>query len=197
MKYNIGHTIGDFTVSSYTPIHNGRRHYVITCSCGTSVKGNNQSIGKMEQTLEKHGYAGCMTCIRKRKALQKVADGGEYRDVYVRYKKGAKHRDIAWNLDYSTAKVLFSSSCHYCGSLPLTSYSISKYYMVPYNGIDRVDSSKNYTIDNVVSCCRKCNVAKSDLTTGEFLSHIKQIYDFQRLERKLVDPSGSKQEGPI
>ena len=85
----------------------------------------------------------------------------------------------------------------YCGNIPKNTYSRSKYYKAAYNGIDRVDSTKGYTKDNVVSCCRSCNMAKAELTVTEFFKHIKQIYDFQRLERKLVDPSGSKQEGPI
>jgi hypothetical protein len=36
--------------------------------------------------------------------------------------------------------------------------------------LDRLDSSKGYEVSNVVSCCRPCNVAKSNVwTVGEFL----------------------------
>ena len=45
-----------------------------------------------------------------------------------------------------------------------------------YNGIDRVDNKIGYELDNCVSCCIKCNKAKSYFGQDEFLNHIKKIY---------------------
>lgn len=44
-----------------------------------------------------------------------------------------------------------------------------------YNGIDRIDNQKGYSLDNVVACCRICNNAKSDMTVHEFHSWIMRI----------------------
>jgi len=35
------------------------------------------------------------------------------------------------------------------------------------SGLDRVDNTKGYTVDNVVSCCHFCNRIKQDLLTAE------------------------------
>jgi hypothetical protein len=45
-----------------------------------------------------------------------------------------------------------------------------------YNGIDKIDSGKGYTVNNVVSCCKKCNFAKSNMSQGEFIKWIRKVY---------------------
>jgi hypothetical protein len=44
-----------------------------------------------------------------------------------------------------------------------------------YNGLDRIDNAKPYTMENVVPCCATCNRAKLNLTVEEFLARIKSI----------------------
>jgi hypothetical protein len=39
-----------------------------------------------------------------------------------------------------------------------------------YSGIDRIDPTHGYISDNVVPCCRTCNVAKLKMTRDEFLA---------------------------
>lgn len=43
--------------------------------------------------------------------------------------------------------------------------------------IDRIDSTKGYTKDNIQLVCVIANQAKSDLTHTEFLDMVKIIYD--------------------
>ena len=45
------------------------------------------------------------------------------------------------------------------------------------NGIDRVDSSKGYTLDNCVPCCSICNTMKLNYTLQEFSDHITKVYN--------------------
>ena len=45
-----------------------------------------------------------------------------------------------------------------------------------YNGIDRIDNNKGYTIDNIVPCCHICNQAKSSFTLQEFQDWIEKVY---------------------
>jgi len=47
-----------------------------------------------------------------------------------------------------------------------------------YNGVDRVDSNKDYTEDNVVSCCKICNYAKHTMGTYQFMDWIKRLIAF-------------------
>ena len=45
-----------------------------------------------------------------------------------------------------------------------------------YNGIDRKDNFLGYTLSNVVTCCKKCNFLKRDMSYIDFINYIKQIY---------------------
>lgn len=57
------------------------------------------------------------------------------------------------------------------------------YYIA--NGIDRVDSSKGYTKENCIPCCRPCNVAKLDRTQEEFINHAYRIVAKQEKLKSL------------
>ena len=195
MKHEIGKTIGNLRLDRYTEIKDGRRSYILVCTCGKEILGTNLSIQRAEEALKTQNVSGCMNCIRKSRAENKAQGDGAYRDIFVRYKKGAKNRNINWELSFQQAAQLFAGNCVYCGDAPKGSYSRSKYYKTPYNGIDRVNTKLGYIPTNVVSCCRACNVAKHEFTVDEFMHHVKKIYDFQRLSRKGVESSDSKQEG--
>lgn len=57
------------------------------------------------------------------------------------------------------AALLSIDSCSYCGG-PLNPTG---------HGLDRVDSSQGYGLDNVVPCCRSCNTAKNSKSVLLFL----------------------------
>lgn len=78
-------------------------------------------------------------------------------------KNGAKEREIPFNLTWEKSIKLLHSNCYYCGK--------------PHaDGIDRIDSSKGYNIDNVVACCKICNIMKNKFPLNLFLEHVKLIY---------------------
>ena len=45
-----------------------------------------------------------------------------------------------------------------------------------YNGVDRVDNEKGYTVENSVPCCLHCNFAKAQMTQDQFRDLIINIY---------------------
>jgi len=64
---------------------------------------------------------------------------------------------------------MLGSSCYYCGK-------------AGYGGIDRVDSSmRDYVVGNCISCCRTCNIIKSDSELLEFYHDIRAIANHQGL----------------
>lgn len=93
------------------------------------------------------------------------------------YKKSAKIRKIEYGLTEEQFLELTQEDCFYCGAKP---YRIQKHKQCKgtyiCNGIDRVDSKKGYTIDNVVSCCKICNYAKRTSTLQEFQNWIERVY---------------------
>jgi hypothetical protein len=80
----------------------------------------------------------------------------------TRYRKSryeAKRRDLDWLLSYVEYDGLISDMlCHYCVCTIDNQYGI---------GLDRLDNTKGYIIDNVVRCCSVCNTAKSDFFTPD------------------------------
>jgi 5-methylcytosine-specific restriction endonuclease McrA len=79
------------------------------------------------------------------------------------------------DFDYNIWLELTSSVCHYCGSPPsnIRRHPSNDVYL--YNGLDRKSPHDNYTLDNVVPCCWRCNKMKSDTPYDEFLSLLKKI----------------------
>ena len=57
----------------------------------------------------------------------------------------------------------------------------------PFNGVDRIDSSLGYSVNNCLPCCEKCNKMKLVYETNDFLNHIKQIYEFNNLNLRFND----------
>ena len=72
---------------------------------------------------------------------------------------------------------LTSSTCFFCEIGP---YQFSDHRKTNgtyfYNGIDRLDNSKGYTIENSVTCCGRCNSAKNDMSLLEFKELVSKIY---------------------
>jgi hypothetical protein len=90
------------------------------------------------------------------------------------YVRSAKFRKIKFELSKIEFLNLIEKKCRYCGS-----FSRKSNYKYKINGIDRVDSSLNYTIDNCVSCCIECNLAKLNMSEENFFKWIDKILRHQ------------------
>lgn len=90
------------------------------------------------------------------------------------YKKSAIKRKYEFNLDINTFYELTQNTCAYCGSIP-QQIKIRNKYTFKYNGIDRINNTIGYVIDNVTSCCKICNKMKRDLSVDEFYDWINSV----------------------
>ena len=81
-------------------------------------------------------------------------------------KRSAKTRGIEWHLTDDEAKGMLISPCAYCKHIDLK---------VRVNGIDRLDSSKPYTLENCIPCCKDCNYMKGTYDPGTFIERAKKI----------------------
>jgi len=102
--------------------------------------------------------------------------------LYANYKRRAKNKKIEFSIPFETFKALTSQNCVYCKSEPLqeiyqrkSSSDNIEYTKYSYNGLDRIDSSLGYTIDNVVPCCGICNTAKREFPVERLLQWIDRI----------------------
>lgn len=96
--------------------------------------------------------------------------------ILLMYKTQAKKRGHDFDLSSEEIKSLMASNCFYCGNPPSNvSKSGGTDGDFVYSGIDRVDNSIGYTVDNCVSCCHTCNLMKRGLSKDKFVSQVHKI----------------------
>lgn len=98
-------------------------------------------------------------------------------DVNKKFKTvlySAKARNIYVNADdHALIKEMLVDACFYCGYQPVIGKEL--------NGIDRVDASKGYHQDNIVTCCSTCNCMKNDHSIKDFIECVRGIGLFRNL----------------
>jgi len=92
--------------------------------------------------------------------------------VYSQYANCAAKRGISFNITSDIFLALAAAPCVYCGATNTNTATRNQYAVKvwSYNGVDRVNSDLPYAIGNVVSCCKACNAAKSDMSLEKFVS---------------------------
>ncbi len=146
--------------------------YLCKCDCGNFIKISYKNLSR-----RKNNNCGCepIHCPNKYSPQEAAFYG-----LIGVYKSNAKKRKISFQLSDEECKILFNGNCHYCGTEPLQKFILKKNInkFIIYNGIDRFDSNKHYSIDNAVSCCTNCNTKKSNMSYDNFLNWIKRVYEY-------------------
>lgn len=166
----IGKKFGNLTVIGESRPRlrkSGTKTYYWLCSCTCGVKKEIQA-----QKL-KSGQKSC-GCTRK----TKLPFGQAFLNkLFYNYKKDAKIRGFNFKLTKSNFFELVKMDCYYCGQPPAIRQKTQNFNgVVAVNGVDRVNPKLGYDINNVVTCCPTCNIAKSDMSLEEFRSWILKIY---------------------
>jgi hypothetical protein len=165
-------------------------YWLFQCKCGNkkqikyfAVGNSTFSCGCYSKSTERHLKAG-----RIRRILDPIQNSKTY--WFNRYKRGALKRNLEFDLTFEESTSIGLVPCYYTGilnlyTLPFKSSKRSvklkfdenywKQTIININGLDRVDSTRGYTKDNVVSCCTQANLAKSKYTQEEFIYMCNQI----------------------
>ena len=98
--------------------------------------------------------------------------------VYNDYKQSAKRRGYVFEIDRELLYKLITKNCFYCGSPPNNKVKPrnKKDSDFLYNGIDRLDNTEGYVINNIVTCCKQCNFLKNNIDHRDFIEKIIKIY---------------------
>lgn len=183
IKTLVGKRFGKLLVVERTR-KNRTTFYTCKCDCGksTTTTHSNLSSGATKS-------CGCLvaeTRGKERKPVEEVVS----RAILNVYKRNARNRKYKWTLPYDKFIKLINGNCYYCGSGLSNEFTWRYKYEVtslPFNGIDRIDNTIGYTINNCVSCCHTCNSAKGELTFDQFrewalklYSNMKNIYSSQK-----------------
>lgn len=176
----IGFKINGCEVINKKIRHTGNVMWLIECGAGHIFYAGDKAISS--------GDLKCNRCerhikIRNENRTEVMLNREYVKSVKYRHRK--KGFDIKGVITYEEFKYIVARPCYYCGkefSKILRDVEKSRKVQVTNTivkicGIDRVDSSKGYTIDNVVSCCDICNRMKLDKDITEFFDTIKRIYE--------------------
>lgn len=146
------------------------------CDCGKTTR----VVGS---ALRRGDIQSC-GCHNSRRTLPPGESG--FNRLLSIYIASAKKRNLVFKLTESEFETLTQGNCFYCGINPSTitqhpqlSSAGKQNACYVYNGIDRVDNTKGYTVDNCVSCCTTCNLAKSEKSADHFLTWLRRIVAFR------------------
>jgi hypothetical protein len=116
--------------------------------------------------------AKCSECTSAQHKQRRIANPEIYENkkksignIYSVLKSCAKVSGRAFDLTIEDFAKLRAQSCYYSGHA-LPTYG---------HGLDRIDSAKGYTLDNVRPCCTRCNAMKNNMTDEEFYEHLHSI----------------------
>lgn len=176
----IGYRHGRWTITG--PVQNDirgtlrRTVYPVRCDCGTErvviLTARSQSCGCLNRENQSR--------------LHFSDEDRSINDLYSMMRSDCKSRKSrrhdVFELTRDEFKEIIAKDCHYCGISPSNARQLpGRDYVFKYNGIDRIDSSKGYVLNNVVPCCKRCNVAKNNQTVAEFREWLERVARFQKL----------------
>jgi hypothetical protein len=164
-----GNKYNKLTVVKYHHSKKSITYWTCLCDCG------NYTVVPRSNLLNGHTKScGCG------KSRFKYDEFGEsmFRKVWYSYLANAKSRNIPFELTMEQVRTLTKESCFYCRCEPMSvSHRENTNGDYIYNGIDRLDNEFGYTIDNVVPCCKNCNLAKNDMSYPDFIAWVSRISD--------------------
>lgn len=167
----VGQKFGRWTLIRFAGRWEGRpdQHWECECDCGTLriVRLGGLKIGHSRS-------CGCWANELRRDKLTLPDGEASFNVLFKRYKAHAEKRGLLFNLNRGEFEKLTKQDCHYCGIKP-GHVITGKSTPYVYNGIDRVDNSRGYNSDNVVSCCGPCNKMKWTTPVDEFLDRVHRI----------------------
>lgn len=102
-------------------------------------------------------------------------------NILLSYKRNASGRGLTWELTDDMAYEMFAGVCHFCNKPPSNYATYGKAPHIrdhngfTYSGIDKLDNSVGYTIENSVPCCKECNFMKSSHTEEAYIKHCMEV----------------------
>lgn len=141
--------------------------WLVKCDCGNQVEVSSTDLRRGRTTQ-------CKDCYSKQR-ISEADPNAPIRILMNEYIDGAKSRRLEFLLNFDQFKLLTAQPCFFCRE-PYSLIRKSKGNQVSkLNGIDRIDSQQGYRWDNIVTACKKCNRAKTNMSLDEFLDWSEKL----------------------
>ena len=180
---------GRLTVLSHAGKDHRNKHlWLCLCECGSKKVVVSDSLSS--------GKSNSCGCLKAEFLARKGNQYGLYEDreeallkvQYSHLKRRNKRKGFSDIISLETFSLLSKMPCRYCGlehskeiedrlNESPNKKRLSD-HVLKCNGIDRVDSSNGYTVENSVACCKYCNTAKNTMSENDFYNWIKRVYEF-------------------
>ena len=190
-KANLKNDISGQTFNYLTVIKRSKREgYGITfweckCKCGNS--------GVYRASALKNGSTKSCGCKYFETFSNKIPKTTYMEgQILSCYRVSCRKKGKEFSLSREQFLLLIRQDCHYCGTPPSNVWRSRRNKLtlkidLKYNGIDRVDNSRGYEIDNVVPCCRECNTIKHDSLSYDEMKAVAQfLKKYRSKQRALV-----------
>lgn len=166
----IGQKISELTIVANSK-QNRRKAFQCKCSCGNLVVRRNDYL---ERAIRENRVCSC-GCKHPRKLKGKNSPRwkgcGDISGFYfISLKNSAEKRGIKFNVDIDFIWELFEKQNGKCAlsGLPLRFCKSNKWDEEQTASLDRIDSNKDYTPENVQWVHKKINLMKNTLSNVEF-----------------------------
>ena len=98
---------------------------------------------------------------------------------YSEYRRQAVRRSLVFAITFDEFMLFWKKPCRYCDG-PIETI-----------GLDRKNNSVGYVIDNITACCSRCNYAKTDMNSIEFVSFCSAVHrNVEKNPLVIADPVG-------
>ena len=148
------------------------------CDCGNEIDVLSTCLVRKKKTKS----CGCQRKISLRKAMWKG-----YEEIPKTYwtslEAGAKERGMLFDVSIQEGWGLFLKQERKCGLTGCNlefSPSMKETKEKQTASVDRVDSSKGYTIDNIMWVHKKINIFKMDFDNKTFIEMCKAVANFNK-----------------
>jgi hypothetical protein len=174
MTIQIGHLYNSLKVLEFSHTDKlGHKIWKCECCCGKLCLQPSRYLGKTKS-------CGC-----QRRSKNIKGEGEIYGSLFSGMRFAAKRRRIVFDVSPKFLWQLFLKQERKCAlsDLPLD-FGRGKRGLFRTASLDRIDSSKGYTEDNVQWVHRQVNVMKHELSYQEFQDLVERVFNKARKDKK-------------